>query len=79
MKAKVLREGVCRYCGCGGDSCKLMDGEKCGWGDKTRTWCTGPDCMAEFHNNQRRAARAPKRTPAQVNALIRKGGKRGGR
>ena len=40
-----LAPGICRYCGCRGESCTLPDGEKCAWKDVDRNVCTAPGCM----------------------------------
>lgn len=55
---KALVPGVCRHCGCRGESCSLADGEKCGWEDDDRTVCNAPGCMrAERARARAEAAR----------------------
>jgi hypothetical protein len=36
--------GICRYCGCQGESCSLPNGDKCSLSDVTSV-CNAPGCM----------------------------------
>lgn len=44
----LIAPGICRHCGCTEQKpcghCKSVHGECC-WTDKTRTVCTGRDCV----------------------------------
>ena len=37
--------GVCRVCGCHGDSCSVGGGEKWVWMDELKTLCSNPRCL----------------------------------
>lgn len=41
----LIQPGVCRHCGCHGESCTLPDGDKCVWADSSRTVCNGASCV----------------------------------
>ncbi len=76
--------GRCRYCRCTEDNpCRLPEGDRCCWWDRTRTLCTGPACLTAHYAARKRREAAEvraqararekagrKRTPGQVAALI---------
>lgn len=41
----VIQPGVCRHCGCHGESCRSKDGDLCSWVDAGRTVCNGTGCL----------------------------------
>jgi hypothetical protein len=40
--------GICRFCGCHGDECRLGDGDCCVWLDAYRDTCNSPACVREL-------------------------------
>ena len=64
--------GRCRFCRCAGDSCRLPDGERCGWLTMERTVCSSPPCLrAHFAQVARHSAKATrKRTPGEIHQLM---------
>ena len=44
----VVMRGICRFCGCHGNSCLDRTGDRCDWTDPTRTCCTSEPCRARL-------------------------------
>jgi hypothetical protein len=70
-----IASGICRHCGCkDGEpcrACQLEHGDVC-FTDRTRTVCTASDCERKEANRLRQAqpARPPRRTPGDIEQLI---------
>ena len=43
-----LTRGLCRFCGCHGNSCLDQTVERCDWIDATETCCTAKPCRARL-------------------------------
>jgi hypothetical protein len=51
----LLQPGRCRHCGCTGDSCRLPDGDLCGFTDRERLVCSGKTCQIAEADRKARA------------------------
>jgi hypothetical protein len=82
-RAILAMVGVCRICGCCGDSCRMFDGDRCVWMDEFKTLCSNPDCIMaavrerkkhrnEQRKKERRAAEAPRQWWAKPKVVKRK-------
>lgn len=61
----LIAPGMCRHCGCHGDSCSLPDGDRCSIGERD-TVCSAPGCQrAELQRVA--AARALQRAYVSAN------------
>ena len=64
-----MEPGKCRFCGCGGDSCRLPDGDLCVWLDSARDTCNNIPCILARDAARQRlqtqlSAARRRRTPA---------------
>jgi hypothetical protein len=69
--------GMCRHCGCTEDSpCRLSEGDTCCWFNRERTVCSSPACIKAEEARVARIPKPRKRTPADINELIRRGNRK---
>ncbi|UWZ84623.1 hypothetical protein [Occallatibacter riparius] len=51
----LLVPGRCRHCGCGGESCRLPDGDLCVFTDRERLVCSAQACQIAEADRRARA------------------------
>jgi hypothetical protein len=45
--------GVCRFCRCRGDTCRLANGDLCAWLTATKDTCNAVPCIRELERRQK--------------------------
>jgi hypothetical protein len=60
---KKHKQGVCRYCKCKSNKCKVPVGQKswglCVWLDKEHTRCSGTPCVLKWQDEQKQKEKKP--------------------